>query len=59
MKKNDKLKDEEMLLDKLSTESADYVYEAKDKNFDVLVRVTSIDGWVSCSIEKYEDDETN
>lgn len=48
----DKLKDEEMFLDKLSSEAADYAYEAKDNDFDVLVRVTCVDGWVSCELIK-------
>lgn len=58
MRKQNKLKDEEMLLDKLSSEAADYANEADDYDFDVLVRVTSNDGWVSCKIEDYgENDE--
>jgi|GEM_PF-4202931 len=48
----DKLKDEEMFLDKLSSEASDYAYEAKDNDFDVFVRVTCVDGWVSCELIK-------
>lgn len=54
MGNSNKLKDEELLLDKLSSEAADYVYEAKDYDFSVLVEVTSIDGWVSCNLVKSE-----
>lgn len=52
MGNSDKLKDEELLLDKLSSEAVDYVDEAKDYDFSVLVEVTSIDGWVSCKLVK-------
>lgn len=49
---SDKLKDEELLLDKLSSEVADYANEAKDYDFSVLVEVTCIDGWASCNLVK-------
>ena len=48
------LKDEEMLLEALQSSASNYAYDAEDEDFDIIVRIKSEDGWVSCGIIKNE-----
>ena len=49
-----KLEDEGLFIDKLQGAAADYAFDASDDDFEVLVRVTSEDGWVKCELVKEE-----
>lgn len=47
-----KVKDEENLLERLQSEVAMYADDADDQDFEILVRITCEDGWVSCDLVK-------
>lgn len=48
------LKDEGMLLEELQSTAANYACDTDDEDFDIIVRIKSEDGWVSCGIIKNE-----
>lgn len=44
------LKDEELFIDNLQGAAANYAFDALDDDFEVLVRISSEDGWVKCEL---------
>lgn len=42
-----KLKDSQLLLDTISADVSEYAYDTGDSNFEVIVKICCVDGWVS------------
>lgn len=46
------IKNKESLIDKIQSAIAEYCYDYEDNNFEIVVSISSIDGWVKAEIKE-------